>query len=83
VRYRIDDGPERRATTGLTDRVLSATYNDPALGDSGFAFRASTIGLRPGEHRLLVTARERRSQAGLPLASLSFIIIAQRRSRSP
>jgi len=83
VRYRIDDGPERNATTGLEDRLFPATYTDPALTQSGFAFRASTIGLRAGTHQLLIVARERRAPEGLPLASLSFVVISQRASRTP
>jgi hypothetical protein len=83
VGYRIDEGPERRAATGLTDRLLPATYNDPALIDGGFAFRFSTTGLRPGAHQVLVFARERRSPEGLPLASLSFTVIARSASRTP
>jgi hypothetical protein len=81
VRYRFDDGSERRASTGLEDPAFPAIYNDPALTGSGFAFRASTNGLRPGPHRLLISAREQRSPEGLPLASLSFTVISQRASR--
>jgi hypothetical protein len=82
VRYRFDDGPERRATTGLPDAFLSNVYRDPALKGSGFAFRASTSGLRPGPHELFIVAREHRSRQGLPLVSLSFTVTSQRASRT-
>jgi hypothetical protein len=83
VRYRFDDGPERRATTGLPDAFLPTVYNDPALIGSGFVFRTSTSGLRQGPHELFIAAREQRSPEGLPLVSLSFTVSSERPTRAP
>jgi hypothetical protein len=74
VRFRVDDGVERRAIVGLPDRKLVVIFNDQLLARGGFRFEVPTRDIAPGLHEIQILAHEARAPHDLPIETLRFFV---------